>query len=139
MRSRRAFTLLEVMVATSIMGIAVVGIVSGLSTSVRNATRLLEYNRAALVARARMDSLLVDPMLPRITPIEGPIDASLLGGTNGGWRARLAPFDVRPATAPGAPVLERIELDVWWMAGDQRRSLKLEAFRRGQLRPGDAP
>ena len=58
MRFRRGFTLLEVMVATTIMGIAVVTLLSALSTSVRNATRLTDYDRAVLLARAKMDALL---------------------------------------------------------------------------------
>ena len=37
---------------------------SALSTSVRNATRLTDYDRAALLGRAKMDALLVDPTLP---------------------------------------------------------------------------
>ena len=37
-----------------------------------------------------------------------------------------------------APILERLELEVWWMAGSQRRSLKLEAFRQGVMHKGDA-
>src|SRR5205814_2063081 len=65
MKSRRGFTLLEVLVATTIMGVAVVTLLSALSTSVRNATRLTDYDRAALLARAKMDALLVDPALPR--------------------------------------------------------------------------
>ena len=41
MTSRRSgFTLLEVMVATLIMGIAVVGLIVGLTQSVKNASRL---------------------------------------------------------------------------------------------------
>src|SRR5205085_7314962 len=79
-RSRRGFTLLEVLVATTIMGIAVVTLLSALSTSVRNATWLTDYDRAVLLARAKMDSLLVDPALPRQTVMEQPLDPVLLGG-----------------------------------------------------------
>jgi len=34
-------------------------------------------------------------------------------------------------------ILERIELEVWWMAGDKRRTFTLDAFRRKQLRESD--
>jgi prepilin-type N-terminal cleavage/methylation domain-containing protein len=37
---RAGFTLLEMMVATVIMGIAVVGLLSGISSSMRNAAKL---------------------------------------------------------------------------------------------------
>lgn len=134
---QRGFTLLEVLVATTIMGLAVIGLLSALSRSVSNASRLTAYDRAARVARAQMDALLVTPDLPRRTPFEQPVAEELLGGARGGWRARLTPFEGPPGAVPGTPILERLELEVWWMAGEQRRSLKLEGFRPGVLRQED--
>jgi general secretion pathway protein I len=136
MRRQRGFTLLEVLVATSIMGIAVVTLLSALSRSVNNAARLTTYERAGLLVRSQMDALLVDPNLPRIAPFEQPLNESVLGA-KGGWRARLTPFEGPPGAVPGTPILERIELEVWWMAGDQRRSLKLESYRRSTMRKED--
>jgi general secretion pathway protein I len=127
MRRQRGFTLLEVLVATTIMGVAVVTIMSALSTSVRNATRLTDYDRVALVARARMDTLLADPVLPPGILIEAPIDPDSLGGARGGWRAVETPFEMGSGARPG---LDRVQLEIWWMSGDQRRSFKLEAYRR---------
>jgi len=135
MKSRRGFTLLEVMVATTVMGIAVVTLMSALSGSVRNATRLTDYDRAALVARAKMDSLLVDPTLPHQAVLEEPIDPSLLGGAKGGWRAQVTMFEAPKGTPPGSPCLDRIQLEIWWMAGEKRRNFTLEAFRRGVILP----
>ena len=136
--NQRGFTLLEVLVATAIMGIAVVGLLSALSRSVNNAVRLTAYDRAARIARSQMDALLVTPELPRLVAFEQPIDPELLGGAKGGWRARLTPFEGPPGAAPGTAILERLELEVWWMSGEQRRSLKLEGYRQGLLKPEDA-
>ena len=130
MKRRRGFTLLEVMVATTIMGIAVVTLLSALSTSVRNATRLTDYDRAVLLARAKMDALLVDPALPAQTVLEQALDASLLGGAKGGWRAKVTPFEQGPGDRLG---LERVQLEIWWMSGNLRRSFGLEGFRRTVL------
>ena len=132
MRSRRGFTLLEVLVATTIMGVAVVTLLSALSTSVRNATRLTDYDRAALLARAKMDALLVDPALPRQIVMEQSLEASLLGGAKGGWRAQVTPYEQGPGDRLG---LERIQLEIWWMSGSQRRSFGLDGFRRLVLPP----
>ena len=134
---QRGFTLLEVLVASVIMGIAVVGLLSALSASMRNAARLAEYDRVQMVARARMDSILVESRWPKFTVIEGVIDPILLGGAQGGWRARITPFEAPPNPVANTQVLERVELEIWWMAGDQRRSFSLEAFRRSVVRPED--
>ena len=130
MKSRRGFTLLEVLVATTVMGIAVVTLLSALSTSVRNATRLTDYDRAALLARAKMDALLVDPALPHQTVMEEQLNPVLLGGASGGWRAQVTPFEAPPGAGPG---LDRVQLEIWWMSGNQRRSFGLEGFRRGAV------
>ena len=134
---QRGFTLLEVLVATTIMGLAVVGLLSGISTSMRNAARLTDYDRVALVARAKMDALLLDRHLPEFTILQGPLAPALVGGAQGGWRARVTPFEMPAGRAPGTPVLERIELEIWWMAGEKRRTFTLDAFRRKPLRPED--
>ncbi len=131
-QSERGFTLLEVLVATTLMGIAVVGLIATLETSVRNATRLTDYDRAALVARSQMDSLLLDPTLPKLAVIQQAIEPVLLGGRTGGWRARVTPFDRQPNSAPDSVQLERIELEIWWMDGDRRKAFTIEAFRRGK-------
>ena len=135
MRRSRGFTLLEVMVATTVMGIAVVTLMSGLSTSVRNASRLTDYDRVALLARAKMDALLVDPALPLASVMEESLDPVLLGGARGGWRAQVTSFETAPSPVPGALGLDRVQLEIWWMSGEQRRSFSLEAFRRSVARP----
>src|SRR5260221_1957010 len=127
MRARGGFTLLEVMVATTIMGIAVVTLLSALSTSVRNATRLTDYDGAVLLARAKMDALLVDPALPRLTVMEQPLDPGLLGGTRGGWRAQGTPFEIGPGDRLG---LSRRELENWGVSGSQPGSFGPPGFPR---------
>ena len=134
---QRGFTLLEMIVATTIMGIAVVGLLSGLSGATRNAARLLDYDRAAQLARLRMNELLLDRGFPRNTPVSGPFDPSLTGGIEAGWQARLENFEMPPHPAPGEMALDRIELQVWWTSGTGRRTFTLDAFRPRVLLPQD--
>jgi type II secretion system protein I len=133
----RGFTLLEALVATAIMGIAVAGVLSALASSSRNAARLTEYDRATLLARSKMDELLVDHNIPRKVPIEGSFDLAVTGGTPAGWRARVLPYEAAPGAGPGNWVVDRIELEIWWMNGTLKRSFTLEGFRRSLLQPGD--
>lgn len=137
MRNQRGFTLLELIVATTIMGIAVVGLLSGISGAVRNAARLREYDRAVQLARLRINELLVDQRLPRDSLLTGPFDPSQTGGLEAGWQARLSNFEMSPIPAPGQMALDRIELEVWWNGGNQRRTFTLDAFRPRVLRATD--
>lgn len=138
---RRGFTLLEVLVATLIMGIAVAGALSALSTSARNASRLTDYDRATLLAKSKMDELLANQQLQRKVPLQGVFDPALTGGVPAGWNARVMPFETAAGAAPGRWVLDRIELQIWWMTGPAnqptRHEFSLEGFRRGILQPGD--
>lgn len=138
-RRQSGFTLLEVLVATAIMGIAIAGALGGLAAASRNAAHLTQFDRATLLARQKMDELLVDQSVPRGQYFDGMWDPSLAGGAIAGWRARVAPFERAPGTGVGQWVLDRIELEVWWMDGPARRAFSLEAYRRGLLRPGDPP
>ena len=133
----RGFTLLEVLVATLIMGLAVVGLLSAISVSMRNAARVTDYDRVALLARAQMDSLLLTRRLPWYSVVQGPFDPAIIGGREAGWRARVTPFEKALVPGVGNSVLERIELEVWWKNGDDRRTFTLDAFRRKVLRADD--
>lgn len=134
---QRGFTLLEVLVATAIMGIAVVGVLSALSGTLRNAARLTDYDRAVMISRSKMDELLLDAHFPRDTVVEGQFDPSLMGGVAGGWRALLRPFEMPPSPQPGDQALDRMELEIWWTSGGQRRTFALEGYRPYVLRPED--
>jgi general secretion pathway protein I len=130
-KHQRGFTLLEVLVATVIMGIAVAGVLNGLAAASRNASHLTDYDRATLLARSKMDELLVDHRIPRKIPIEGAFP------DGGGWRATILPFETAAGAGPGNWVVDRVELEVWWLNGSTRRSFTLEGYRRSLLQSGD--
>ena len=131
MTGERGLTLLEVLIATVIMAIAVVGLLSSLSTSMRNASRVTDHDRAAVLARTKMDELLTTARLPKFMIHEGSFDAS------SGWRARATPFETAPGSGVGVAAIDRVELEVWWMAGEQRRTFKVVGFRRTALTAED--
>lgn len=127
MRSRRGFTLLEVLVATVIMGIAVAGLIAGLSQSVRNQAKLTEYDRATMFARTKMNELLLDSNLPFAGTVEGEEVTT-------GWRAVTRPFEVPQPAGPGSTVLQEIALEVWWKpANGDRRTIDLAGYRQARI------
>jgi general secretion pathway protein I len=137
MSREKGFTLLEVLVATVIMAVAVVALLSTLSTSMRNAARLTDYDRATLLARSKMDDLLANPKLPRRTMLQGTWSATQAAGLQAGWRAMITPADLPPSPSPGVWVLDRVELQIWWMNGENRKTFQLESYRRGILTQED--
>lgn len=123
-RPDAGFTLLEVLVATVIMGIAVTSLIVGLSQSVKNASRLSDYDRSATLARNKMNELLLDVDLPFDGEVDGQFDKTA------GWRAVISPFEQPPQAGPGTPILQRIALEVWWQPENgTRRSMQLAAYR----------
>lgn len=130
-RGQRGFTLLELLVATAILGIAVAALLGGLSASMNNASRAFTYDAAALAARQKMEELLVEPALPRFQTLSGELAPGVI------WRARMAPFDMPPVRMTGTPVLDRVELEAVWTSGRQTREIRLEGYRRGLLRDAD--
>ena len=121
--SQGGFTLLEILVATTLMGIAVVGLLSSLSTSMRNAGHITDADRAAQIARNKMEELLTDPGLPFQGSLSGSFDNA------SGWTAAIGQFEAPPRIAPGTPILQRISLVVWWHSGANQRQYPLESYR----------
>ncbi len=134
---RRGFTLLEVLVATLIMAIAVAGLMGSISTSLRNAARLTDHDRAVMLGHQKMDELLIATGLVKGVPFDGTWGPEVTGGSEMGWRARLTPFEVPKGAGVGKPFIERVELEIWWMNGPQRRSFRLEGYHRAMLTQPD--
>jgi len=124
MSPKRGFTLLEMMVATALMSISVVGLLSLLSGTLANAARIQQYDRAAMLARTKMNELLVLAPLPLGQPLAGQWDEKT------GWTARAEPYEPPPAPVSARILLVRINLEVWWKADDRRKSVTLEGFRQ---------
>ena len=139
MRRRAGFTLLEMLVATLIMGIAVVGTLSAISTATRNGSRLMEHDLAVLLARSKLNELIADPNLPRDRVLSGEFSPVQAGGRPAGWLARVGIFDRPPRAGPGTLVLDRIELEVWWSGGAGRRTFALSGYRMRMLTQRDFP
>lgn len=137
MTGRRGFTLLEMLVASTIMAVAIVGLLSGIGGATRNAARLRDYDRAAQLARFRMNELLADETLAPGGVLSGAFDSKQTGGMDIQWQARITTAEMPPTPSTGQPCLQRIELQVSWMAGQQKKTFTLDAYRTHILKVGD--
>ena len=127
MTRRNGFSLLEAVVATGLLGVAMVGILGSIGSSVTAVGAAREYDTAALTARSRMNELLTARPLP-------------LGTTMGdrypdgsGWEAIARPMEGSGRSDSG-PQLVRVSLAVWWHSGGDRKEIRLEGYRRPEGR-----
>jgi general secretion pathway protein I len=61
MKMQRGFTLMEMLVAVMVLGTAVAAISGVIATSMRNVSRVEEYERVTLLARSQMNELMTLP------------------------------------------------------------------------------
>jgi general secretion pathway protein I len=116
------FTLLEVLVATALVGIAAAALMGGLSGSLRALSRLEGHEKAVLVARAQMNRLLIEPNL-RSGQLAGRWDADYR------WEAEVRPWDPSGRLIPDpdrAPEMAIITLRVFWKGLAQEKQLTFE-------------
>lgn len=131
------FTLLEVLVATMILAIAVAGLMSNLTQSLGNLARLTDHDRGVMLGRQKMDELVTAVKLPRNQEMTGQFDPAMAGGLEAGWKARVTLLDLPPGAGVGAVVIDRVDLQVWWKPEGKLRTFELEAVRKGVLTPAD--
>src|SRR5581483_10862685 len=95
---------------------------------------LADYDRAVMLARTKMNDLLLDVNLPFDGSVDGIFPADQAGGIPSGWKAALRPYDAPPNAGPGTVILQQISLDVWWQPETGgRRSMHLDSYRPARI------
>lgn len=123
---KNGFSLLEVAVATLLLGVAAVGILGAIGSSVSAAGAARDYGEAGLLARSCMNELLARRYLE---------PGAILRGSHGPvseWEASVEPLEGFGADAQGNHLV-RIRLDWRWKRGGERKAIRLEGYRRLQL------
>jgi len=136
-QGRRGFTLLEMLIASTVMAIAIVGLLQTITGATRNAARLRDYDRAVQLARLRMNDLLADLNVRPGQSLSGTFEPQLTGGIPVTWKAVCTTAEAPVQKMVGQPSLERIELQIAWTSGGQERSFSLDAHRTRTLMAGD--
>ena len=148
----RGFTLLEALVATAVLGMAVAALLGLLSGALRNAARLEAPEQALLLGQSKLNELISAgveedgdpsttlPSAPRgaggtSETSELPFDRTIEGSWDERfrWEARMTRFRSSPERTPGERLLARIALDVFWKAegggpGSEERKLSFETY-----------
>ena len=130
------FTLLEVLVATVILGTAVAALFSLLSGSLSNARRLQAPEQTLLLARSQLNELLAASEQGRAAAPALPLDERVRGRWNDQfrWEAQATRVPTPRPPMPGETVLVRIKFDAFWKSenGDGEKQLFLETYQLWQ-------
>ena len=139
-RKQAGFTLLEVLVATVVLGTSVAALFGLLSGALRNAGRLQDPERAFMLGQTKMNELLVMGTGSAATKEEFPLDETLQGQWDERfrWQAVAKRFRPRAEEASYGTVLVQVMVDVYWKpAGDrEERKLALESYQLRQQSAG---
>ena len=117
-------TLLEVLMAVSLLGISFVTIFSGLSAALRATGRLDLFDRGNEFAIQKLNELFLDPSLQADDRRYGVSPSGI------GWEARTELVEKRPLPGSEKPAqLVRIVLKVFWRTPKGQQSLNLETLK----------
>lgn len=117
-------TLLEILIAVSILGICFSALFSSFSTALRTTDRVGRYTQAIEFAHAKLDELLVDPTLGAGDQRAGTTASGLR------WQAVTEVVDHRPGAGPDNPIqLLRIVLRVSWPAPTGSQSFVVQTLK----------
>ena len=123
-RRERGMSLLEVLMAISLLGVSFVTIFSGLSAALRATGRLDAFDRGDEFATRKLNELYLDPSITA--------DQRLTGSTASGieWEARTVLVAERPLPGSRKPAqLVRIDLRVSWPTRSGWQNLNLETMK----------
>ena len=121
--SDRGFTLIETLVAISILAISLVVILQLFSGGLKSSKLSDEYTRGIFHAREKMDEILLAEEL-----IEGVIGGKFDDGFR--WRAEALHLDIKEAKDVKLPFLAfNINVDVMWDAGGHEKHFAISAIK----------
>lgn len=123
--NQQGFSLLEVLVAFSILSLALAALFTLFGTGVRNTAVARDYQQALVVAEARL------AFLQGINAQQLPQE-NAQGVAPGGyaWRSEVTPLEQEEPAVSGV-TLYQLAVQVSWQEGGQQRQLGLTTLRLG--------
>jgi len=120
----RGFSLLEVLVALSVLALSLGVLMQIFSSAMRGVTLAEHYSKATLIAQSRLAAV----------GTEYPAEPGSYSGDEGGfrWIVNLSPSPVAvPATGSATPLVELLDVRVGvvWAEGERERSVAVDSLR----------
>lgn len=116
-------SLLEVLMAVSILGICFTAVFSAFSVALGAADRLERHNQAVTLASQKLNELMLDPALSSGQEKSGVAEPGLR------WRATTELAGERPGPLPDQRVqLVRVRVEVSWEWRSRRQDFSLESL-----------
>jgi general secretion pathway protein I len=123
----KGFTLIEVVVALAILGVALTVIIELFSGGLRLARASMEYTKAVNYARIKMEEIAVKPVVNEGTE-EGVSEDKTFRWQMGVKKVDLLAIDKSIDYKP--PIeLFRVKIDVFWKSGSKERSTSVESLK----------
>lgn len=124
MRHPRGFTLIEVMVAAAVIGIAATALFSLFSNSLSNLKKIEDVHHYQLAGEDLMNRVLLLSSLPGGATIEGKV-----APLNARWVVTVTPWIPSSLDGHPADAVMKIDVEVFWPGRSSERSVKLEAIK----------
>jgi prepilin-type N-terminal cleavage/methylation domain-containing protein len=122
--SQAGVSLLEVLVAISLLGLGFAAVFSGFSASLRTIGRVEHYARVMEFARNKLNEVLIDPNIGPGEDLAGVSDPGLR------WYVRTSVADERRGASEGQSVqLIRIEIVVSWDTAKGTQTFALQTLK----------
>ncbi|GHD74061.1 type II secretion system protein I [Luteimonas padinae] len=137
-RHQRGYTLIEVLVAFTVLALALTFLLGTLSGSTRQVRWSADAGRASLHAQSLLADIGVGEAL-----VPGRDEGELEDGRYR-WRLEVAPWldplqPAAPLQDPFAAQLLHLQLELTWGEGGPAQRLVVESLRLVQPEPGDGP
>lgn len=122
--NQKGFTLLEVMVAITILGIGFIVIFQLFSMGLNSVERSEKYTMAVIYAKEKLNEMLAMP-----EPQEGIKEGSSGKGNEFSWKAAALLYDTGSFAKEPPFTIYQLTADVTWQEGLKQKNVHLETLK----------
>ncbi len=132
MKRESGFTLVEVLVAASVLAIAATALFGLLSRSLSNLRKVEELHRYELATQDIMNRILLLPALPASATAQGSLDTA-----GGSWTVTIDPWAPQTLEKMPEQAVVRVHVVVTWQGQSRQRSIDAESLKVAKIQNYD--